>query len=121
MHPDEVVICANIEGVKALGAWMGWLAESRPDEFYHFHLLWHLESEASRFDGVRPKNVWFLRTPSTHELKSSPPGDMKAVSFDVTFQVLTESALDELALAQEVGLIPPKYLKEESSYVGTCG
>lgn len=121
IHPDEVVLCANIEGFKSLGNWMAWLAESKPEEFYHFHLLWHLESESSRFDGIRPKNVWFLHTPSAHEVKSAPPGNMETVSFDLTFQVLSESALDELAEAQEAGLIPDKYLREESSYVGTCG
>ena len=120
IHPDEVIICANPAGFKALCTWMAWLADSKPEEFYHFHLLWHLESEASRFDGVRPKNVWFLRTPSTHSVKSAPPGDMEAVLFDVTFQVLTEFALDELAAAQDEGLIPTKYLKDESSYVGAC-
>ena len=100
---------------------MAWLADSNPEEFYHFHLLWHLESEASRFDGIRPKNVWFLRTPPTHIVKSAPPGDMEAVPFDVTFQVISETALNELATAQEDGYIPAKYLKEESSYVGNCG
>ena len=53
-------------------------------------------------------------------MKSNPPGYLKAVAFEVTFQVVTESSLDELAAAQEIGLIPAKYLKEESSYESTC-
>ena len=86
-----------------------------------FHLLWHLESEASRFDGARPKNVWVLRTPTSHEVQQVPPDGMEAVPFDVTFQVVTESALDELAAGQNSGFIPEKYLKSEVSYVGDCG
>jgi hypothetical protein len=121
VHPDEVVICANIEGFKALGMWMAWLAESKPEEFYHFHLLLHLESEASRFEGTFPKNILILRTPSTHETKSTPLEGMELVAFEMTFQVLTESALDELAAAQVSGLIPSKYLRSEPSYVGACG
>jgi hypothetical protein len=120
-HSDEVVTCANLAGFKALSAWMSWLADSRPDELYHFHLLWSLESEVSRFESIRPRNVWFLRTPETKIVNVAPPDCMEPVSFDITFQVLTESALDELALAQESGFIPQKYLKAESSYVGDCG
>jgi len=120
IHPDEAVVCANIEGFKALCTWMAWLAESKPEEFYHFHLIWHLESEASRFDGVRPKNVWVLRTPTSHEVRQMPPNGMEAVSFDVTFQVVSESALDELTEGQNTGIIPEKYLKSEASYVGDC-
>lgn len=103
---------------------MSWLAESNPAEFYHFHLLWHLESEASRFEDDRSrgaKNVWFLRTPSTHSNNSAPLQDTKAVAFELTFQVLTETGLDELASAQEQGLIPSKYLKQEASYDVECG
>ena len=120
VHPDEITVCANITGFKALGTWMAWLADSNPEDLYHFHLLWSLESEASRFDGVRPKNVWFLQTPPSHLIKSVPPNTMKAVPFEITFQVLSETLLDELATAQEDGFIPPKYLKEESSCTGHC-
>src|SRR5687767_5831459 len=100
LHPDEVVICANVLGFAELGRWMAWLAASNPDESFHLHLLWHLESDASRFDGVRPKNVWVLRSPDTHRVKSEPPEGMEAVEFDVTFQVVREVDLDELAMAQ---------------------
>jgi hypothetical protein len=121
VHPDEVVVCANIQGFKALCAWMSWLAESDPAEFFHFHLLWHLESEASKFDGELPKNVWVLQTPKSHQVVQAPPEGMQAVPFDLTFQVISESALDELAEAQSLGFIPEKYLKSEASYVGDCG
>jgi hypothetical protein len=120
-HPDEIVVCANSQGFKSLGAWIAWLADSKPEELYHFHLLGFLESEASKFEGARPSNVWFLRTPSSHQVSSSPPDGWNAVPFEVTFQVLTDSALDELATAQDSGIIPDKYLKSEASYVGRCG
>jgi hypothetical protein len=120
-HPDETVICANIEGFKALGAWMTWLAESKPEEFFHVHLLWHLESEASKFDDLRPKNVWVLNTPDGHRVKAEIPEGAKAVPFEVTFQVITEPSLDELAAAQDSGLIPPKYLKTDVSIEADCG
>ena len=118
LYSDETVICANSAGFKALGQWMAWLADSNPDESYHLHLLWHLESEASRFDGVRPKNVWFLReTPESRPAEEEPPEGMEVVPFDVTFQVVRETDLDELALGQDNGLIPPKYRKAGPSYV----
>ena len=56
-YPDETTVCANIAGFRSLGEWIGWLALSNPAERFHFHVLLHLESEASRFDGVRPANV----------------------------------------------------------------
>ena len=120
-HPDEIVVCANIAGFKSLTSWMAWLAESKPEEFYHFHLLWHLESEASRFDGVYPRNVWFLRSPSDHKVTVAPPHDAEAVAFDLTFKVLPEASLDELAIGQEDGIIPKKYRKSEASYVADSG
>ena len=100
---------------------MAWLAESSPEELYHFHLLSSLESEACMFEGVTPCNVWFLRTPQTHQLVSVPPEGFESILFEVTFQVLPECSLNELVAAQETGLIPEQYLKSEASYVGTCG
>ena len=121
LHPDETVVCANVAGFQEIGGWISWLAQSNPDEGFHFHMLWHCESEASRFDGVLPKNIWVLRTPTTHQVKVNPPEGMDVVDFDITFQVATESQLDELAAAQESGVIPPNYRKEEASYVADCG
>ena len=120
-HPDEVVICANPTGFRALGEWMAWLCESDPKEFYHFHLLLHLESEASKFDGVRPRNVWFLDTPKGHSPSVNLPDGATAVPFELTFQVLDEASLDELAEAQLNGVMPPKYVKTEVSYDIQCG
>ena len=121
LHPDEVVVCANVQGFKSLCQWMAWLAESSPEEFYHFHLLHSLQSEACMFEGVTPCNVWFLHTPETHQVASVPPEGFESIPFDLTFQILPESSLDELMAAQETGLIPDTYLKTEASYVGTCG
>jgi hypothetical protein len=117
VHDDEVVICANIAGFKALGEWIAWLAASDPGESFHLHLLWHLESEASRFEDVRPRNVWVLRTPAEHRAKVEPPEGMDAATYEVTFQVVRDTELDELALAQEDGAIPERYRKQEASYV----
>jgi hypothetical protein len=117
LHPDEVVICANVIGFAELAGWMAWLAASSPEETFHLHLLWHLESDESRFDGVRPKNVWVLRSPEFHSVKSEPPAGMEAVDFEVTFQVVRDADLDELAAAQDEGIIPQKYRKVEASYV----
>jgi len=114
VHSDEVVICANTEGFKALGERMVWLAESNPEEAFHLHLLWTFESDKSRFDGVRPRNVWILRTPEGLVAHSHPPEGALPVPFEVTFQVASEAVLDELAQSQDRGTIPPKYLKVEA-------
>jgi hypothetical protein len=121
LHQDEITICANPAGFKSLGLWMVWLADSKPEEYYHCHLLWHLESEASRFKGAKPKNVWFLRNPPSHRMKVAPPAEAQVVPFELTFQVVPERDLDELAAAQKSGLIPKKYRKREASYVAHCG
>ncbi|WP_133247306.1 hypothetical protein [Azospira sp. I13] len=121
IHPDEVVVCSNTQGFNALGQWMAWLAESKPEEFYHFHLLRSLLSEACIFEGVTPSNVWVLRTPPTHQVISEPPEGFEAIPFEVTFQVVPEASLDDLVAAQSTGFIPSAYLKSEASYAGTCG
>ena len=120
LHPDEVTVCANIAGFKSLGLWIAWLAESKPTEYYHCHVLWHLESEASRFRRAKLKNVWFLRTPRAHRMKVSSAAKANVVPFELTFQVVPERELDELAAAQKSGLIPKKYRKREASYVVQC-
>jgi len=114
-HADEIVVCANPDGFRAMGEWMAWLGKSNPSEFFHFHLLLSLESEASRFGSAKPGNVWFLDTPKAHHPPASIPMEVKKVEFEITFQVLTEASLDELAEAQDTGLIPSKYMKTASS------
>jgi len=121
LQPNETTVCANPAGFKALGNWMAWLAKSNPEQHFHLHLLWHLESQESRFDGVRPKNVWVLRSPSDHQVKQEPPEGMEAVDFEITFQVIGEQELDELAAAQECGVIPERYRNVEASYTTDCG
>ena len=119
---DETKILGNIPGFKLLGLWIAWLADSPPGENYHIHLLWHLESRASRFDGVKPKNVWFLDEPEEAKGRSldDVPEDAASIPFEVTFMVLTDAQLDELAEAQETGLIPKRYWKSESSWKAEC-
>jgi hypothetical protein len=105
-----------------LGLWIAWLAESPPDENYHLHVLWHLESEASRFEGVRPKNVWFLKEPEEAQQRDLGkfPQEAIPVEFEVTLMVLTETQLDELAEAQESDLIPNRLLKTEPTWQVAC-
>ncbi len=119
-YSDEVVICSNIEGFKSIGLWMAWLADSNPEEAYHFHLLWELESEACKFDGVLPKNIWFLSEPENASGRKQAPEGTSRVENELTFQVVTEKQLDDLAKQQESGLIPESWLKEESSYEVNC-
>jgi len=109
-HPDETTICANIAGFRALGEWIAWLVASDPSEHYHFHLLWHLESEASRFEGKLPKNVWVLAQPGQPTV---PVGETPA--FEFTFQVVTDPELDELAEHQASGTVPARFQKHEAS------
>jgi hypothetical protein len=119
-YTDEVTVCANIAGFRALGEWIAWLAASNPDEGYHFHLLWHLESEASRFEGVRPRNVWFLSQSRAPAMPTDAPPDCELREFELTFQVAGEATLDELAGSQDSGAIPPRFQKEEAAVVIQC-
>ena len=119
-YTDEVTMCANIAGFRALGEWIAWLAASNPDEGYHFHLLWHLESEASRFEGVRPKNIWFLSQSHAPSIPTDAPLDFELSEFELTFQVVGEADLDELAACQASGTIPPRFQKQDAAIVIQC-
>ncbi len=91
---------------------MAWLAESNPDEHFHFHLLWSLESEASRFEGAPVKNVWVLTQSDPLEKPVVDDERAEYPQFELTFQVLSECDLDELAEHQELGTVPPRFRKE---------
>jgi hypothetical protein len=120
-YPDETMVCANIEGFRAIGEWITWLATSDPVESFHFHLLWHLESDESRFEGIRPGNVWFLsqsQAPVIPQMASA--SNAKARIFELTFQVVSESTLDELAEYQDSGVIPERFEKHEASIIVDC-
>ena len=116
-YRDEATVCANIAGFRAFGEWMAWLAASNPEEGYHFHVLWHLESQASRFDGVRPRNVWVLTQAEEPEIPAAAASGGEVPEFELTFQVLGESDLDELAEHQDTGHVPPRFQKKEASLV----
>jgi hypothetical protein len=109
-YPDETTVCANVAGFRSLGQWIAWLAESNPAELFHFHVLLHLESEASRYDGVRPKNVWFLRQPPLLA-EAIALQEWEKRDYEMTFQVVTESDLDELAQYQDEGIVPTRFQK----------
>ena len=113
-YPDETTICANIAGFRSLGEWIAWLAESNPTEKFHFHLLWHLESEASRFDGARPTNVWFLSQANSSTADAASHAGSKRQDYELTFQVVSESDLNELASDQEGGTVPARFQKHGS-------
>jgi hypothetical protein len=104
-YPNEVTVCANITGFRALGDWVAWLVASDPTENYHFHLLWHLDSAASRFNGAGPKNVWFL---------SQAPQAGAQTDFELTFQVISESDLDALAEHQATNTVPLRFQKHDA-------
>ena len=120
-YPDETTVCANIAGFRAFGEWVAWLAASNPTEGYHFHVLWHLESEASRFEGARPRNVWVLTQIEEPEIPAAAGSGGEVPEFELTFQVLSESDLDELAGCQDTGKVPPRFQKQEASLVVQCG
>ncbi len=119
-YSDEVVICSNIAGLKSIGLWMQRLADSNPKEAYHFHLLWELESDECKFDGVLPKNIWFLAEAEHASKRNESPDGTTRVEQELTFQVVTEETLDELAEQQKSGLIPESWLKDDSSYEVNC-
>ena len=113
---DEIVFCANIKGIESLGQWMAWLAKSNPAETFHFHLLGFLESEESKFDGMKSSNIWFLEEPEEAQKRGEIPEGTEKVGYEVTFQVVSEKVLDELAGCQESRKIPKKYFKEDTIF-----
>ena len=119
-YPDETTVCANLEGFRALGEWIAWLAASDPAETFHFHTLWHLESDASRFEGVLPHNVWFLTQAEAPAIPVDAPSNARARVFELTFQVVDEAALDELAEHQASGIMPARFQKHEASMILDC-
>jgi hypothetical protein len=119
-YPDETMVCANIEGFRTIGEWIAWLANSDPAESFHFHTLWHLESDASRFEGVLPRNVWFLSQSEMPAIPADAPANGRRREFEVTFQVVDEATLDELAASQSSGVIPPSFQKHEASIILEC-
>ncbi|HEY0232767.1 MAG TPA: hypothetical protein VGC55_16080 [Dokdonella sp.] len=119
-YPDEVTVCANIDGFRLLGEWMAWLAASDPREAFHFHTLWHLESEASRFEGISPANVWSLSQAEQPAAPPDAPDGCKIVPFELTFHVVDDAQLDELARHQPSGLIPARFRKEYAAVEIAC-
>jgi hypothetical protein len=119
-YPDETTVCANIEGFRALGEWIAWLVASDPVENFHFHLLWHLESDACRFEGLRPGNVWFLSQSEAPSVPVPRPPNAKVREFELTFQVVDESTLDQLAEHQVSGIIPERFRKHETAIIVDC-
>lgn len=120
-YTDEITVCANIAGFRALGEWLAWLAASDTREKFHFHLLWHLESEASKWGNGSLKNVWVLSQsePSSAPRDVPPGGEVR--EFELTFQVVSELDLDVLAEYQASGQIPPAFQKHASAVVVQCG
>ncbi|HEX5124563.1 MAG TPA: hypothetical protein VFV97_15070 [Rhodanobacteraceae bacterium] len=119
-YPDEITVCANIEGFREIGNWIAWLVASNPTEMFHMHFLWHLESAASRFEGVTPKNVWHLVQSESPRLPADAPPGAVIRDFELTFHVVDEATLDELAAHQESGSIPERFRKRESSFTLDC-
>ena len=99
---------------------MAWLAASDPAELFHFHALGHLESDACRFEGLKPKNVWSLQQSETPIAPPDAPQGSEVLHFELTFQVLREEQLDELARSQASGLTPEQFDKQYASVVMSC-
>ena len=118
-YADETTVCANIEGFRSLGEWISWLAASDPVEKFHFHVLWHLESHESRFERTGA-NVWFLSQSEAPTIPQAAAPNAEARPFELTFQVVNESTLDELAEHRDSGVIPERFRKHEASIIVAC-
>ncbi len=119
-YPDETTICANIQGFRLLGERIAWLVSSNPSEKFHFHLLWQLTAEAPAVGPGGETSVWVL----TQSEPVDGPATMKArgtvPEFELTFQVVDESDLNELAAFQASGQVPPRFRKHVSAVDVTC-
>jgi hypothetical protein len=112
-----VTLYGNPAALRTMAQYLLWAADADPAEHYECHVRWHLQSDACRFDGKRPLDVWTLVDAGLAQ--SIPPSPLvpsvEAVAqqegFEVTFMAVEESDLDVLAQHQNTGLLPaPKQL-----------
>ncbi len=102
----ETVVHANAPGLKIVGEWIARMGDSHPQDNPHFHVVFHLESEASRFHGALPRNVWSLRHPD-----AAPYQDQSSGRPELSFRMASEEELNVLSKGQLSGLIPEEWLQ----------
>ena len=63
-------------------------------------MRWHLEDEASKFDGKRPSNVWVVMhsdLTNVFEQEAQVDDMTRQAGFELTFMAVTEQDLDKMA------------------------
>jgi len=95
----------NKKALLALSQRLAEIAESDVSEHYETHVRMHFEADECVFEGRRPSNVWVLRTKELAPLLA-PHGAPGTEDFELTFMVVPEAELDDLADFQKDGLLP---------------
>jgi len=95
----------NKKALLALSQRLAALAESDESEHYEAHVCMDLEADECVFEGHRPSNVWVLRTKELAPLLA-PHDAPETADFELTFMVVQEAELDDLADFQKDGLLP---------------
>lgn len=103
-----------------LGERIAWLASSNPSEKFHFHLLWHLEASTAAAEVGGAKSVWVLTQSEPIEGRAVATPSGTVPEFELTFQVVDESDLDELSEHQVSGQVPHRFRKHFSAVEVTC-
>ncbi len=106
---DELTVYGNKEAFTSLRNWMSWLEESQKEHF-ECHITMSLETDASLFEGKRPRNVWPLLDIAFESI--IPHRSEHRPGLELTFMVATEEELDEMAIFQDSGVLPDNWNKQ---------
>lgn len=103
LSPDGLTVYANQQALVSISEQLLWLARSDARDHYECHVKMSLEEDDCRFEGKRPRNVWTLMPADLidHFTQASDldPG------FELTFMVVSEHELDDMAHHQETGVL----------------
>ena len=96
---DGLNVYANKQALIDLREQLTWLINSPEDEYYHCHVLMHLENEESKYDGKRPRNAGVSFTDDVAQMVNANIDGGECV--DLSFFVVKDSDLDDIQKRQK--------------------
>jgi hypothetical protein len=104
----------NKEALAELSKTLERLVDSDEKDHYETHVRMEFLSDESRFEGKTPENVWVLRDKELAPLLA-PHGSPEYLDFELTFMVVSEAELDDMAVFQRDGLLPHDWNADDDS------
>jgi len=101
-HADGVTAYGNRQAFRALKEQMEWIEQSPADEEYELQVLTTFQDDECIFEGRLPLNAWTVPV-GAGASAAVPPG---LEGFELTFKLVGEAALDQLAERQGEGVVP---------------